>query len=275
MYELLKIELKNCINKVECKLIFTIVFAYCMAGFALEAKTNMGVHYQLISSACECVFLQSAEVTFLLRNMNQFFPILVSLIYAGSMLDEKRQHIAGNLIMRSGKKQYLWAKTAAVFVSAFFVFLIPLLLNLLLCYLIFPINGIDSMWLEPAYLIGVSAYFPDCMIDFWRVQCPIFYNLVYIFVYALCSGVMALLAYGVGFLVQNQKMAKMKMIAIVTFFYIIMRIIMVILEKKQYSMENYLITVQRGSIATLLVVLAYHLIPAVILIWKGIQDYDT
>lgn len=274
MYQLLKIEWNNCINKIEFKIIFGIVFVFCMAGFLLEAVSDYGQSYQFVRSAGECVFLQSAESEFLLKNLNLLLPIFTALLYAGSLLDEKRTHIAENLVTRVGKKKYLWAKAVAVFLSAFVTFIVPLLINLGLCYLFFPLEGSDSMWLEPAYLIGVSAYYPQCMLDFLRIQSPIIYNLTYIFIYALCSGILALLAYGMGFLFQNKKMAKMKMVCAITFFYLGIRLIGLFIQLPQYTMENYLGTVQRGNVLAFFIVLAYHLLIAGILIQKGIQRYD-
>lgn len=274
MYQFLKIELKNCINKIEFKIIFGIVFAFCMAGFLLEVASDYGQSYQFVRSAGECVFLQSAEAEFLLKNLNLLLPIFTGLIYAGSLLDEKRVHIAGNLVIRGGKKKYLWAKAVAVFLSAFVLFAVPLFINLGLCYLFFPLEGSDSMWLEPAYLIGVSAYFPQCMLDFLRIQSPILYNLTYIFIYALCSGVLALLAYGMGFLFQNKKLAKMKMVCAITFFYLGVRLLFSFIQLPEYTMENYLATVQEGNVFGLVIVLAYHLVIAAVLIQRGIRKYD-
>ena len=130
------------------------------------------------------------------------------------------------------------------------------------------------MWLEPAYLIGVSAYFPQCMLDFLRIQSPVLYNLTYIFIYALCSGVLALLAYGMGFLFQNKKLAKMKMVCAITFFFLGVRFMFLFLQLPQYTMENYLATVQEGSVPALFVVIIYHMVIAVVLIQKGIRKYD-
>ena len=274
MYQFLKIELKNCINKIEFKIIFAIVFIFCMAGFLLEVASDYGQSYQFVRSAGECVFLQSAEAEFLLKNLNLLFPMLIGLIYAGSLLDEERTHIAGNLVVRGGKKKYLWAKAMAVFFSAFAIFFIAFMANFVLCYLFFPVEGSDSMWLEPAYLIGVSAYFPQCMLEFLRIQSPVLYNLIFIFIYALCSGVLALLAYGIGFLFQNKKLAKMKMVCAITFFFLGIRLVLLFLELPEYTMENYLATVKEGNVPAFLVVLAYHLILAVVLIQRGIRKYD-
>lgn len=264
MARLIWMELKNCINKKEFKIIFMLMFVFCMVGFWVEARIKIGVNYQIIRSARECVFLQSAEGLFLLRTLNMIFPLMTSMIYAGSMLEEKQKNISGNIIMRSGKKKYIRAKAVVVFFSSFLAFVIPLLINYALCYMCFPLEGKDSMWLEPDFLIGVSAYFPTSFLDFWRIQMPFLYNLIMIFVYGICCGMVALLAYGISFCFLHKSMGKIKTVFTTTLIIIFVRIVFASIGLPEYTLQNYMTTVQKGSVRALFVVLiCYGLISVV------------
>lgn len=268
-------ELKNCFNKKEFKIIFIIMFGFCVLSFWLEAEIKIGVNYQAIRSAGECVFLQSAEGLFILRTLNMIFPLMVSMIYAGSLLEEKQKGISGNILIRCGKKKYIGAKATAVFVSAFFTFTVPMLINYLLCYASFPLDGKDSMWMEPDFFLGVTSYFPTSFLDFWRIQMPSAYNLIIIFTYGICCGTASLLAYGISFHFLYKGMGKIKMVFATTLIITFIRIASLSIGVPEYTLQNYMTTVQKGNCIALLCVLAGYGMVSAVMIKRGIKKYGS
>lgn len=119
---------------------------------------------------------------------NQMFfllmPLLSSMPYGISLLNEWKSGYAGQMIARCGRKRYLSAKFIAVFISGGIAAALPLVLNLLAtaCYL--PIAGVDPLALQ-SFIWNA---------DMWGklyYEYPILYALGYICIDFIYGGIFA------------------------------------------------------------------------------------
>ena len=215
MYRQIKMELKNCINQMEFKFIFSILWCISIGGFIINCFMYKNSYYQFLRAANENFILVSTSTRAIIIVLALFFPLLAMSIYSGSFKKEERSNLTQLIILRTSKKRYIWSKAIAIFIITFLSFLIPLLINQLLCYLTFPIEGFDNRWALPNYDL-IRRYENTDLFDFFRIQYPFIYNLLYILIYSTLGGLIALLAYGVNF-VQKFKSIKELQVNIIIF----------------------------------------------------------
>ena len=215
MYRQIKMELKNCINQMELKFIFSILWCISIGGFIINCFMYKNSYYQFLRAANENFILVSTSTRAIIIVLALFFPLLAMRIYSGSFKKEERSNLTQLIILRTSKKRYIWSKAIAIFIITFLSFLIPLLINQLLCYLTFPIEGFDNRWALPNYDL-IRRYENTDLFDFFRIQYPFIYNLLYILIYSTLGGIIALLAYGVNF-VQKFKSIKELQVNIIIF----------------------------------------------------------
>ena len=89
-----------------------------------------------------------------------------------------------------------------------------------------------------------------------------------------CSGIVSVFAYGISFLFLDKGIGKLKMVFVVTFLMSVLNIIFLAFEKPQYTMQNYLISAQKGNIAILAGIWGIYGLAAIIMIKKGIKKYE-
>ena len=151
-------ELKRCCDSVSCRIAFVVLMAANMLSYVYCTQNDFGKSYQFIRSADENFVLQATEAAFIPYILLIFFPITSTVVWSLSMRREVQNKSALLIMQRVGIRKYIRSKALAVFIITFCVGITPLLVNLLFCHLTYPLNGFDSAWAEPDYLIGYFSY---------------------------------------------------------------------------------------------------------------------
>jgi hypothetical protein len=99
-----------------------------------------------------------------------FATAIAALPFADSLSMDKRQHLLESVLTRTGYKRYLWAKTLAVALSGAAAVLLPAILMLGICYLIYPAEPVqisgnyfnfseifNSSLIQPGLSLNISA----------------------------------------------------------------------------------------------------------------------
>lgn len=118
------------------------------------------------------------------------FPILVALPFAMSYFEDMTQGVVKQIYTRVKRGTYLRAKYAAVFLSAGTVFVVPLILNFLICMTLLP-----SLNPEPLSAKGM-IYSAVLWYEIYETH-PFVYELIFLgidFVFAGCLATVSLLA---------------------------------------------------------------------------------
>lgn len=108
-------------------------------------------------------------------------PLLASLPHGDSFFTDVKKGVISNICIRTGKKDYYFAKYLSTFLSGGIVVIIPLLLNFLLSALLLP-----SMKPEVAFwntTVNEKSAFPNIYFTH-----PLIYILIYIFIIFIFSG---------------------------------------------------------------------------------------
>lgn len=100
-------------------------------------------------------------------------PLLCAFVYATSYRNDIKSGYYNNILIRSSKSGYYWSKLLAVFLSGGVICTIPLVVNLLLCMMSFPMG--PSVPGFTMFVIRKCHVFGDLFYD-----APMVYILIYI-----------------------------------------------------------------------------------------------
>ncbi len=133
-----------------------------------------------------------------LQYLLQMLPFLVVIPAAFSFIDDRNSGETVYVRTRLSASQYMWGKAAAVFFITFVTFEIPLLTELFLNCIAFPLSATGSP-------TGVSLYEDDRMQEIssylWHtlfIKAPYFYTVVMTLKFSLFCAVMALFSFAVS-----------------------------------------------------------------------------
>ena len=128
----------------------------------------------------------------------QIYPILVILPAGFSFITDKQTNTMLFLCTRVGKKNYFIGKVVAAFLTAFLIFSLPMLLEVLLNYLSFPNRAMGK-------LLNISIYSED-YIDIVRaypfyniyITHPYLYVIGWIFLFGITGGMLNVITVAVS-----------------------------------------------------------------------------
>ena len=131
-------------------------------------------------------------------------PLSCSIPYAASFYDDMADGAYLSLYARGGKYKYWGEGILLTFGSAFFLFLVPMLLSQLLLCIAVPL---DSLKLFPSYPLGEEPGVYN--LSMWRglfIRHPYLYFLAYAVIPALYGGLLSVASYGLSLLFRKRRL---------------------------------------------------------------------
>ncbi|MFD2368750.1 hypothetical protein ACFSO0_01860 [Brevibacillus sp. GCM10020057] len=98
--------------------------------------------------------------------------------------------------------KYICVKAVCTFGLTFFAFLIPLMLNLLLNLIAFPVEGYDNNYSLPPYVLD---YYEQNMFELLRLESPYLYVCLFAAILSMFAGLLSLLAFSIYLYVSKGK----------------------------------------------------------------------
>ncbi|WP_100066078.1 hypothetical protein [Miniphocaeibacter massiliensis] len=136
------------------------------------------------------------------------FPILIAIPYGWSYAEEKNSGYVKNIVVKTGKKNYFFAKYISVFITGGLAMVLPLILNFLMIMLFIP-----SITPLPEYLTSYGVVGGDIMAKLYYTK-PFLYVFLYLCVDFLYCGILACISLAATSFIK-QKWA----VVIIPFFY--------------------------------------------------------
>jgi hypothetical protein len=260
---MLMLELRNCLHRKEIKFVFSFLMLISIGGFLLECSRFYGMGMTNIRSAYEMSLIQGTSVHVLLSVECILIPLIASIIYSDSFYVDYQSGVYKSILTRTDTKTYIRAKGIVTFGVTFFVFLIPLLWNQVLCLITFPTEGFDNRFALPPYDIGTQNFNNKFMFDLLRVQSPLLYNLLYMFLISLVAALFAVFAYG-AFLVF--KKGRFATIAGVFSLYVVVEMAVTAWGSFRLSLINLLQSGNQGSLSVLLLWISILFVLGIVMI---------
>ncbi|MCI9639902.1 MULTISPECIES: hypothetical protein [unclassified Emergencia] len=131
------------------------------------------------------------------------FPLLISIPYGWSYCAERRSGYEKNVVIRTGRLRYYFAKYLALFLSGGLAMVLPQLFNFLLAAMFFPAVTPSAVY-DTAYGISASSFMS--MLFYTR---PFLYVILYLFIDFLLCGLIACLCFVLSVLVKRPVMVTL------------------------------------------------------------------
>lgn len=279
MKRMFHLELKNCLHRKEFKIIFLILMIISIGSFLFSCfykggGNQYGGSLLQVRSAFEMSMIQGPGVRIILSSIVLLIPLFSVIIFSDSYYSDCQSGVYKSILTRANQNVYVWAKSLVILTVTFLSFLIPFLINQLLCLIAFPIKGFDNNHALPPYDIGIQNFSSEWMFDLIRLQSPLLYNLIFMILISFTASLLALFAYSAYFLVKKGRFAVISGIFLL---YIISQLVVILVGSYKFALVNLLIP-GTGSFYVLLVWMSVLFISSLIIITMkskldvGIED---
>ncbi len=223
MLQSIKTQIKIMRRGKEYKAAFLITLLYACLAFMEALAKFAGKDLSLVKDANQVVCFSEANHLWSLFCI--FYPFLVVLPFSTSYIDDYKNRLLPVYLSRASKKDYYIAKLVAAFVGPAFIIAVSFLVNLLLCNCFFPHNG--NTWMGeyqmPNYyrrLLGTGTtyrtLYPSIPLLEVYLFSPLLYNLIYILLFSLFSGLLGSFVMSLSFRIRKNKIILFAPIFIMT-----------------------------------------------------------
>ena len=237
---MLQIELKNCFNRKDFKLIFAALWILAIATYLILVMQYHENGVQWLRSACDSSFMINPTVSVAYSTIVLLLPMLVGFACADSYYRDEKSGRKNYICTRISERKYMRSQITTVAIMSFALVVSPLLINFLLCKLTFPACGMDNNYALPPYDIGVQNYTSGYWLDLMRIQNPTVYILIRILVDGIIGMLFALIVYGIYFYEKIYEKNRWMPILIVFGIYIVEETLFSFLNATKYSLSNFL-----------------------------------
>lgn len=263
-------EIKNCLARREIHFISNLLMILSIVGFLMECFAVYDKKMSFLRSSAESSLIQGTYSVSIMGTILIMLPILSGIIFSDSIHTEFKSGVYKIILTRVPKKIYVLTKAVVIFVTTFFVFFIPFIVNQLLCILFFPSEGYDNIYSLPPYDIGFQNFHYEYLFDFLRVQHPIIYDLFFAFLISLFASSVAVLTFSVYFFT----LEKNRMVGIVLVFgaYIVSTILFSTIGLDGFSLYDQITPGHIGdSVGLILWFIFLLVLSSFLIISKGVR----
>ncbi|WP_088225753.1 hypothetical protein [Desulfosporosinus sp. FKB] len=194
MITLIKMELRNCLNRKQFKVMFIVLLLLVIYSFINTGLIVKGMSLSGLRSGYEMSILQHPYGQAILMTILFVLPLFANIIYSDSYIIDVKSGIYIYITTRSKKNVYIISKAIAVVVSTFITFYVPLVINVILSIITFPSISYETNGVPP-YII---EYNPEELLNWLRIQNPLVFSLVAIAIISLFASLYALLGYAIS-----------------------------------------------------------------------------
>ena len=194
---LLNIEIIKCINQKEFKVVFSLMLLLVTLSYFIETFSVYGKNVMWLRSVAQNSFMIGLYSDNLFQFYTFFFPLICVSVYSMSFLQECQDGTAENYFIRMGYAKYIWSKALSVFLLTCFSIIIPMLTNLFLCKMTFPLVGSDDNVLDNHFTEGI---YQEIFLGNIYEKHQVLYVIIMILINGCLGGVLAILALGISML---------------------------------------------------------------------------
>lgn len=206
---MLKSQIKLLCKSRQVMFSFTVMIVFVTIHFLTNCIYLYNADIAAIPAANWLTFISEDTVSInaLFNEVYKFaFPLLAALPFADHFFSERKNHVTELCLCKAGNNKYYYSKLAAVFISSFLIMLIPLILNMILCYITFPHESFamthnSSIRSSYMYLAdGKTELFRDLL-----VKSPVLCTLMYIVYDSFIAGLMAVTVFQFSFFYDHSR----------------------------------------------------------------------
>ncbi|MBD7916377.1 hypothetical protein H9660_14615 [Clostridium sp. Sa3CUN1] len=189
MYNILKLEIKNCLNSYKFKINFFILSLISIFTFILTCNYYYGYNSIFVPPAYKTGFISNSAIKYGFFLFLTIMPLLVCFIYSDSYEFELKKKINTAIITRCGRKRYLLSKILTVSIVAFFSVFIIMSVTELLSFFTFANKG--SFTGGSMFYDLKSSYNANIFLANIKISNPYLFNFILILINSLYAAILA------------------------------------------------------------------------------------
>lgn len=167
--------IKRGLNRYKVIALFLVMFFIVMFAYYQESIENYGLYTTELRSAYESSLVGSLDTRYIIFILSIVGPLIVSFAFGDIYFEDLESNCIPIIFTRERKEKYHRNNIIAVFILSFLITFIPLIINLVLSLITYPLEGMDNMYHLPAYVI---KYNKENIFEYLRVFHPLAYNLI-------------------------------------------------------------------------------------------------
>jgi hypothetical protein len=194
---MLKQEVKKIVYRKQFAIVFIIFFVAAIMDFLITCKNYYGMEVSWVRSAYKCGILTNEIGLFTCQFFSTLFPIMVCAGVSDIFCTENAMGITNFIYSRTTPKKNIMSKTTAVILVSFFMTFVPLIINFLLTFTAFPLQG---FYCSNASYLTLSSPEEGRILGYLEMFYPYCNCIVYILVRCIVGSTLALFSFSLSLL---------------------------------------------------------------------------
>lgn len=270
---MLLIELKRGLHRKSFILAIGIVFILCIINifkydYAYISMPYVGYKYFLddyLKSGIVSPY--NSFILFCLTDISNILflimPILVSMAYGDSYLEDLNSGFLKNILSRYSKKKYLRSKFLANFIVSGLTFSVPLIFNL-------TVHLLTQANIHPERMVQKNLSIGNLNLELY-LNHPLIYTLIWIGIYFMFAGAISSLALGLSTIIKN------KFVVLILPFIIVqaISIIFPLIGLNKYNLSSFLFLGADINIGSMIITFLVLLLSSFALFYIGEKANET
>lgn len=207
-----KIQLKVMLRRKEFIFALLAMTGYACTAFLYVLVKYWGMDVSIVKDANQSICY--SQMNGMWGIFSILYPFLVVLPFSTSYIDDYKNKLLAIYFSKSSRRVYYLSKILTAFIGTTLIIAIPCALNLILCNIFLPHNyntWLGEYQLENFYraVMGTNHLYETAYkgIPLLRLflRSPLLYNIVYLFIFSLFSGLLGAFALSLSFWLRKRK----------------------------------------------------------------------
>lgn len=203
----------------------------CFKSYGLDIVCVKAAKYMYIGSNCS-----TADMFFQILSM--ILPVVAVVPFADTFFEERHNKTVEFCISKSSNNTYYFSKLFSVFISGFIVIATPLLINMALNFIAFPIDSSitsGNTSIENSHIFDSAIQ--TIMFENLFAQNMYLYNLLYCLISSFTGGLIAVAVFQLSFFYENNR------ILLLCSFFLIYNFYSIVFQRfglNEFCLDNYI-----------------------------------
>ncbi len=242
----------------------------CLNFYNNDITTVLAAKYLFLGSDLSGYFVEFLKI---------LFPFVATLPFSDSYYEEREKHTIEFCLSRITNETYYYSKLFTCFFGGFIIIAVPLLLNMLLNFIAFPIDStIDATNFSYIHSYLFDGVMQTGMFQNLFAQNMYLYNFLYLMLLSVTSGLIAVIVYNISFVFKIKRIALLLSAFMV---YNFVSLLLFAIGLDGLCMNNYIFAgmfYSGQSLTGMIITFSFLILMSVILIFpakrKLVECYD-
>ncbi len=232
----LKVQMQLMLKRSSFIITFSAMILFVNTYFVINCINFYNDDISMVLSA-KYLFLGSDLAGIITEFIKIFFPLIAVLPFSDSYYEERENRTIEFCFSRLTNNQYYFSKLITCFISGFIIISIPLLLNVFLNFIAFPMDSTkDATNFSYIHSHLFNNVMETGMFQKLFAENMYLYNLVYLLLLSIASGLISVITYQISFFM---KIKRITLLFVVFAVYNLLTLFFSVVGLQELCLNNY------------------------------------